>query len=91
MKYTWILVLCMLLALAMTIEAQTVSETDSLDGSWAEMYRFFDEPVDPDTYLIRPGEDLLASVGLHTPHLGVAVPAITAGADALLVCHGPTP
>ncbi|MEA3297075.1 MAG: SLBB domain-containing protein [candidate division Zixibacteria bacterium] len=25
---------------------------------WAEEYRFFDKPVDPDIYLIRPGEEL---------------------------------
>ena len=38
--------------------AQGPAEADSLEVSWAEMYRFFDEPVDPEIYLVRPGEQL---------------------------------
>lgn len=38
--------------------AQAPQSVDSAEASWADMYRFFDEPVDPDIYLIRPGERL---------------------------------
>ena len=38
--------------------AQAPVDADSLELSWAEMYRFFDEPVDPEIYLVRPGEQL---------------------------------
>jgi protein involved in polysaccharide export with SLBB domain len=38
--------------------AQGLADADSLEVSWAEMYRFFDEPVDPAIYLVRPGEQL---------------------------------
>ncbi|HOP07601.1 MAG TPA: SLBB domain-containing protein [candidate division Zixibacteria bacterium] len=31
---------------------------DSLAGTWMENYRYYDEPIDPDLYLIRPGEKL---------------------------------
>ena len=61
MKYSWLLVVCLWLMSAYPAAAQTVSEADSLEGSWAEMYRFFDEPVDPEIYLIRPGEELLVT------------------------------
>lgn len=46
---------------AIPIVAQAPADADSLGGSWAEMYRFFDEPVDPEVYLIRPGEELLVT------------------------------
>jgi len=38
--------------------AQAPESSDSAEVSWAEMYRFFDEPVDPAIYLVRPGERL---------------------------------
>ena len=38
--------------------AQFPPGADSLDLSWAQGYRFFDEPIDPAIYLIRPGEEL---------------------------------
>jgi protein involved in polysaccharide export with SLBB domain len=38
--------------------AQTSSSADSLDANWSDLHRFFDKPVDPEQYLIRPGEDL---------------------------------
>ncbi len=38
--------------------AQVPANADSLETSWAEMYRFFDEPIDPEIYLVRPGEQL---------------------------------
>ena len=61
MKYSLVPLVCLLLAMSVPIAAQGVPEADSLEGSWAEMYRFFDEPVDPDIYLIRPGEELLVT------------------------------
>ncbi len=39
--------------------AQSPAEGDSAGIDWAEAYRFFDQPVDPDIYLVRPGEKLL--------------------------------
>lgn len=38
--------------------AQLPPGADSLGLSWAQGYRFFDEPIDPAIYLIRPGEEL---------------------------------
>ncbi len=38
--------------------AQAPPGTDSLGLGWAQDYRFFDEPIDPAIYLIRPGEEL---------------------------------
>lgn len=61
MKHSWLLVTVLWLVAAVPIVAQTSAEADSLGGSWAEMYRFFDEPIDPDVYLIRPGEELLVT------------------------------
>lgn len=61
MKHSWLLVTVLWLVAAVPIVAQAPAEIDSLGGSWAEMYRFFDEPIDPDVYLIRPGEELLVT------------------------------
>ena len=47
-----------ILLLAGGVAAQTPSSTDSAQANWSEGYRFFDRPVDPEQYLIRPGEDL---------------------------------
>ncbi|MDH3890560.1 MAG: SLBB domain-containing protein [candidate division Zixibacteria bacterium] len=61
LRHSWLLVVCLWFVAAVPVAAQAVAEVDSLEGSWAEMYRFFDEPVDPKTYLIRPGEELLVT------------------------------
>jgi protein involved in polysaccharide export with SLBB domain len=60
MKHSWLLVVCLWLFAAVPSAAQAPA-ADSLEGSWAEMYRFFDEPIDPAVYLIRPGEELLVT------------------------------
>ncbi|MFH1687636.1 MAG: SLBB domain-containing protein [bacterium] len=31
---------------------------DSMAANWSDLYRFFDEPVNPELYLIRPGDKL---------------------------------
>ena len=61
MKHPCFFVVCLWFVAVVSTAAQAPSEADSLEGSWAEMYRFFDEPVDPEVYLIRPGEELLVT------------------------------
>ena len=38
--------------------AQSPQFADSMEANWADQYRFFDEPVDADLYLIRPGDKI---------------------------------
>ncbi len=47
-----------LLILTSSVAAQVPSSTDNPEANWSEGYRFFDNPVDPEQYIIRPGEDL---------------------------------
>lgn len=61
MKHSWLLAICLLFLAALPAAAQTSADADSLKGSWAEMYRFFDEPINSEVYLIRPGEELLVT------------------------------
>ncbi len=57
-KRLYLIVVGLWLLIGVPSVAQAPPDADSLEVSWAEMYRFFDEPVDPEIYLVRPGEQL---------------------------------
>ncbi len=50
-----------LLLLAAGVRGQAPLYADSAQINWADMYRYFDEPIDPERYLIRPGEEIRVS------------------------------
>ncbi|MDD5427165.1 MAG: hypothetical protein PHN52_11865, partial [candidate division Zixibacteria bacterium] len=50
-------ILLLILLLSLPVAAQVPNVEDSL-GLFAS-YRFYDKPVDPELYLIRPGEKLV--------------------------------
>lgn len=63
-----------LVLLGPTVSAQVPGEV--ADSLTQLNYRFFDRPVDPASYLIRPGEQLLVTfVGAKLPNLGLVVNA----------------
>jgi protein involved in polysaccharide export with SLBB domain len=41
--------------------AQAPLTSDTSGVSWSDSYRYFDQPIDPDLYLIRPGDNLLVT------------------------------
>jgi len=51
-------ILCLLVLVPMVAQAQTAPSMDSLGLEWTESYRYYDQPVDPAIYMIRPGEEL---------------------------------
>ncbi len=58
MKLLLVMSIALLLALPADGPAQTPVAADSVGIPGGDSYRFFDRPVDPDLYLIRPGDEL---------------------------------
>lgn len=54
-------IIAVVIILAAEAAAQAPLFADSAQINWADMYRYFDEPIDADRYLIRPGEELRVS------------------------------
>ena len=48
----------LIILLTGSVVAQSPQLVDSAQFNWADQYRYFDEPVDAERYLIRPGEKI---------------------------------
>lgn len=74
MKQLLALISIAVLAFGPVAFGQPSSSSDSSQFAWDEQYRYYDEPIDPSQYLIRPGDTLSVTfIGAKVRKLSLVV------------------